>query len=89
MKFIPLYLLRQNAFYMKATKAPDELLGAPFYHNFIALNAVNIIESCTHTRDKKGTMFLTDRMLLFVLKAPIRSPMATIVIWSGRMKWYC
>lgn len=53
---------------MKATKAPDELLGAPFYHNFIALNAVNIIESCTHTRDKKGTMFLTDHMLLFVLE---------------------
>ncbi|WET03988.1 AraC family transcriptional regulator [Flavobacterium sp. YJ01] len=53
---------------MKATKVPGQLIDAPYYNNFVKLDSVNIIESCTHIRDKKGAMFLQDHMLLFVLE---------------------
>ncbi|PQA96983.1 AraC family transcriptional regulator [Chryseobacterium shigense] len=53
---------------MKSTMAPGEMLGAPYYHNFISLNGVNIVESCTHTKDKQGTMYIDDHLLLFVLE---------------------
>lgn len=53
---------------MKYTSAPSELLGAPYYHNFIALNGVNIVESCTHTMDKRGNMYIDNHLLMFVLE---------------------
>ncbi|PQA97228.1 AraC family transcriptional regulator [Chryseobacterium shigense] len=53
---------------MKATKVPNELMNAPHYNNFLRLDSVKIIESCTSVTDKKGAMFLKDHMLLFVLE---------------------
>ena len=31
----------------KAVKVPEELSGAPYYHNTLQLNGVSIVESCT------------------------------------------
>ncbi|WP_454045438.1 helix-turn-helix domain-containing protein [Chryseobacterium sp. Marseille-Q8038] len=54
---------------MKATIVPEELIGAPYYRNFLSIDSVNLVESCSHSiDDQKGGMFLKDHMLLFVLQ---------------------
>lgn len=54
---------------MKATIVPKELIGAPHYRNYLSIDAINVVESCAHNvAEERGTMFLKDHMLLFVLQ---------------------
>ncbi|MDR0262390.1 MAG: AraC family transcriptional regulator [Sphingobacterium sp.] len=54
---------------MKATIVPQELIGAPYYRNYLSIDSVNLVESCSHNiAEQKGGMFLKDHMLLFVLQ---------------------
>ncbi|HTJ50553.1 MAG TPA: AraC family transcriptional regulator [Cyclobacteriaceae bacterium] len=53
---------------MKALKVPHELVNAPYYHRDLKLNGLSIVESCTHTFSRTGSMFLEDHMLLVVLE---------------------
>lgn len=54
---------------MKAIKVPQELTYAPHYLRDLKFNDVSVVESCMHTTTrKKGTMFLSDHMLLVVLE---------------------
>jgi len=51
---------------MKYQKVPGCLTTAPYNNNALRLNGLSIVESCTHTNTRIGSMFLTDHMLLFV-----------------------
>ena len=54
---------------MKATTVPNQLIGAPYYRNYLSIDSVNLVESCSHDlSEQKGNMFLKDHMLLFVLE---------------------
>lgn len=58
---------------MKATTVPQQLIGAPYYRNYLSIDAVNLVESCSHdASDQTGNMFLKDHMLLFVLEGSNR-----------------
>lgn len=58
---------------MRATTVPAQLMGAPFYRNFLSIDTVNLVESCAHdVADQRGSMFLKDHMLLFVLQGTNR-----------------
>lgn len=53
---------------MKATIVPKELIGAPHYRKYLSIDTVNVVESCAHNvAEERGSMFLKDHMLLFVL----------------------
>lgn len=52
---------------MKQTIVPNELIKSSRL-NYITLDSVKIIESCTQIKEKRGAMFLKDHMLLFVLE---------------------
>ena len=66
---------------MKATVVPEELMGAPYYRNYLSFDSINLVESCSHNiAEQKGGMFLKDHMLLFVLKG-------TNCITHGKQKY--
>ncbi len=48
-------------------KAPQALSKPPYSQGIIKMKGLSVIESCTHTLGTKGTMFLEDHLLLFVL----------------------
>ncbi|WP_307437977.1 AraC family transcriptional regulator [Paenibacillus sp. V4I3] len=41
---------------------------APYNQSILKMNGLSVIESCTHTQNNTGTMFLEDHLFLFVLK---------------------
>ncbi|WP_307605926.1 AraC family transcriptional regulator [Paenibacillus sp. V4I9] len=41
---------------------------APYNQSILKMNGLSVIESCTHTQNNAGTMFLEDHLFLFVLK---------------------
>ncbi|MCH5585753.1 AraC family transcriptional regulator [Shimazuella sp. AN120528] len=49
-------------------KAPQALSKPPYNQSILKLNGLSVIESCTHTQGAKGSMFLEDHLLLFVLE---------------------
>ncbi|MBW7452650.1 AraC family transcriptional regulator [Paenibacillus sepulcri] len=51
----------------KVSKVPQDLTKAPYYQAALSMNDLTVIETCTHTEGKKGTMLLEDHLLLFVL----------------------
>jgi AraC-like DNA-binding protein len=53
---------------MKALKVPEELIVVPFYQRELKLNGLNVLESCTHTQRRIGSMYLEDHMLMVVLE---------------------
>ena len=54
---------------MKSTIVPNELIGAPYYRNYLSIDSVNLVESCSHEDEAlQGSMFLKDHLLLFVLE---------------------
>ncbi|MDQ0113678.1 AraC family transcriptional regulator [Paenibacillus harenae] len=52
----------------KVVKVPLELTTAPYHQSILEMNGLSVIESCTHTQNNAGSMFLEDHLLLFVLK---------------------
>ncbi|WP_248928368.1 helix-turn-helix domain-containing protein [Paenibacillus hamazuiensis] len=48
-------------------KVPHSLSKPPYNQTVLKLNGLSVIESCLHTQGTKGTMFLEDHLLLFVL----------------------
>jgi AraC-like DNA-binding protein len=53
---------------MKCIKVPGCLTESPFHNNALTLNGLSVVESCTHTHKKTGSMFLEEHLLLFVKK---------------------
>lgn len=51
---------------MKHIKAPTALTMAPYNQRELKLNGFSVVESCTHTVNNKGAMYLEEHMLLFV-----------------------
>lgn len=51
---------------MKHIKAPAGLTEAPYNQRELKLNGFSVVESCTHTINNKGSMYLEEHMLLFV-----------------------
>jgi AraC family transcriptional regulator, exoenzyme S synthesis regulatory protein ExsA len=51
---------------MKIVKAPTAVTKAPFNQRSLSMNGLSVIESCTHTVNNRGTMFLEEHMLLYV-----------------------
>jgi AraC-like DNA-binding protein len=49
-------------------KAPHSLSKPPYSQSILKLKGLSVIESCSHTEGTKGTMFLEDHLLLFVLE---------------------
>lgn len=49
-------------------KAPQALSKPPYNQGVLKLKGLSVIESCTHTQGTKGTLFLEDHLLLFVLE---------------------
>ncbi|WP_223192915.1 AraC family transcriptional regulator [Paenibacillus sedimenti] len=41
---------------------------APYHQSILKMNGLSVIESCTHTQNNTGSMFLEDHLLLFVIK---------------------
>lgn len=52
----------------KVVKVPLELTTAPYHQSILKMNGLSVIESCTHTQNNTGSMFLEDHLLLFVIK---------------------
>lgn len=52
----------------KVVKVPLELTTVPYHQSILKMNGLSVIESCTHTQNNTGSMFLEDHLLLFVLK---------------------
>jgi AraC family transcriptional regulator, exoenzyme S synthesis regulatory protein ExsA len=52
----------------KVVKVPLELTTVPYHQSILKMNGLSVIESCTHTKNNTGSMFLEDHLLLFVLK---------------------
>jgi AraC-like DNA-binding protein len=71
----------------KVVKAPLELTTAPYNQSVLKMNGLSVIESCTHTQGKSGTMFLEDHMLLFVLKGryTVRFGSQTFIVKQNEM----
>jgi AraC-like DNA-binding protein len=65
---------------MKVFKVPQVLTQGPYRHNAIQMNGFSVVESCTHTSETRGHMFLEDHYLLCVLKG-------TNVITHGKIKY--
>jgi AraC family transcriptional regulator, exoenzyme S synthesis regulatory protein ExsA len=51
---------------MKYIKSPTDLTLAPYNQRELKLNGFSIVESCTHTVNNKGAMYLEEHMLLYV-----------------------
>ncbi|WP_246358438.1 hypothetical protein [Paenibacillus phytorum] len=67
-------------------KAPQGLAASPFNQSVLKLKGLTVIESCTNTVGKQGTMFLEDYLLMFVLNGTYTVIRCTLFI---SMKWYC
>lgn len=52
----------------KVAKVPYDLAREPFNQGILKMNGVTVVESCAFTKGLKGTMFLEDHLLLFVLE---------------------
>lgn len=52
----------------KVAKVPYDLAREPFNQGILKMSGVTVVESCTFTKGLKGTMFLEDHLLLFVLE---------------------
>jgi AraC-like DNA-binding protein len=48
-------------------KAPQGLGEEPFNQSVLKLKGLSVVESCTYTESKQGSMFLEDHLLMFVL----------------------
>lgn len=53
---------------MKYFTVPNDLKNPPHYRGVLQINDFDIVESCIHTKIMRGSMFLKDHLLLFVLK---------------------
>ena len=51
----------------KIVKVPYGLTVAPYNQVMLKMNGLSVIESCTFTEGRSGSMFLDDHILLFVL----------------------
>lgn len=51
----------------KVLKAPQGLISEPHNLRMLKMNGFSVIESCIFTKNEKGSMFLEDHLLLFVL----------------------
>lgn len=51
----------------KVLKAPQGLILEPHNLRMLKMDGFSVIESCIFTKDEKGSMFLEDHLLLFVL----------------------
>jgi hypothetical protein len=51
---------------MKFIKVPDALSKAPFNQRTLTLKGLSIAESCMHTVENRGTMYLEAHLLLYV-----------------------
>ncbi|WP_419872783.1 AraC family transcriptional regulator [Candidatus Pristimantibacillus sp. PTI5] len=49
-------------------KAPQALIRPPYNQSVLKLKGLSVIESCLYSQGSKGTMFLEDHLLLFVLE---------------------
>lgn len=52
----------------KVAKVPHDLTREPFNQGNLKMKGLTVVESCTFTKGLKGTMFLEDHLLLFVLE---------------------
>ncbi|WP_219835769.1 hypothetical protein [Paenibacillus sp. R14(2021)] len=52
----------------KLAKVPNDLIHAPYHHGILQMNGINVVESCSHADTLRGSMYLEDHMLLFVLE---------------------
>lgn len=52
----------------KVAKVPHDLAREPFNLGILKMSGVTVVESCAFTKGLKGTMFLEDHLLLFVLE---------------------
>ncbi|WP_345210862.1 AraC family transcriptional regulator [Mucilaginibacter gynuensis] len=52
----------------KAIKVPADMTCSPHFNRDLKLNGLSIVESCTQTSRKQGTMFLQNHMLLVVME---------------------
>jgi AraC-like DNA-binding protein len=53
---------------LKILKVPHGFSEAPYEQSVLQMNGFSVVESCLHTQQTEGTMFLENHMLLFVLK---------------------
>lgn len=51
---------------MKHIKVPAALTEAPYNQRELKLNGLSVVESCLHTVNSRGSMYLEEHMLLFV-----------------------
>lgn len=52
----------------KVVKVPHDLAREPVNQGILKMKGLTVVESCTFTKGLKGTMFLEDHLLLFVLE---------------------
>ncbi|MNB67293.1 Exoenzyme S synthesis regulatory protein ExsA [compost metagenome] len=52
----------------RVAKVPHDLAREPYNQGILKLKGLSVVESCTFTQGSKGTMFLEDHLLLFVLE---------------------
>lgn len=52
----------------KPLKVPGGLYRAPYLQSSLILDGLTVVQSCTHTTGKTGSMFLEEHLLLFVLQ---------------------
>jgi AraC family transcriptional regulator, exoenzyme S synthesis regulatory protein ExsA len=53
---------------LKPAKVPHDLAKEPLQQGILEMNGLTVVEACTFTQGLKGTMFLEDHLLLFVLE---------------------
>lgn len=58
-------MFSQNA---KGLKVPHDLATVPIVQGILEMKGLTVVEACTFTQGLKGTMFLEDHLLLFVLE---------------------
>ncbi|AJY74232.1 AraC family transcriptional regulator [Paenibacillus beijingensis] len=52
----------------RIVKVPQGLTAEPYHQSALTAKGLSVIESCSHTDGKQGSMFLEDHLLLFVLQ---------------------
>lgn len=52
----------------KVVRVPHDLASEPVNQGILKMKGLTVVESCTFTKGLKGTMFLEDHLLLFVLE---------------------
>lgn len=56
----------------KVAKVPNDLAREPFIQGILKMKGLTVVESCTFNKSLKGSMFLEDHLLLFVLEGSYR-----------------